>query len=753
MKRSISFFCILIFSVMSSLKIYSEDILSCERLLYKLSPPSSDADPLPAGLSLFYFNDDNIVAKTPSSKYAAKYLTAINTPSTSDKVGWCNEVNEEKYGISFLGSSTPKSNAIFQLDALHLQGVRRIRVNWECRTVRSGKSPVDASNRLAFQYRRSKGMNYYSTLPYDYYPDEVDKPTLFEHQFDSYDANANYWYNADTQTFMDDFWLRWFYCSSGKSSGYQHRLSLENLTITEIVNSTVKPGDWNDASVWSMGVPNAHENVIVNHQLTLSGDHVLGELQLSSTGSLAISSGSLVKASRIILHEEPDGISQLSFCDATLEISDRVILRKRIATPGQWYFCAFPFNVPSEGLVGFDQGDESTDSPGNHLYIQYYDAEKRALSGSSSGNWHTISPNETSGAYLFERGKGYMISIDATSDHDVVEFQSEQAPDLSPFSIPVSAHLHQNNPLSSHSGWALLGFPLFASDNAHAIQMDETCFTPFLYRYNESTHNYDVTHVSEPIAYPPFSAYFVKATTSSSLSWIYRNASQIVPEASSFTPIALRFSDVASEQKTDIARLLFKEGASASFSQQEDAYKWYSLDNNMPQLSFITSSVESAFNTLPSDYTGNVLLSYYAPLPGEYRLNISEIPENLRIDIIDHQSNKVIPFDDSHNFQFYTESGHFSDRFSLKIAPSGTSVVPNKKEDTSLSLHLSGNILCIDAPFGGSICVRCVNGMLLHDQPFTSGFSTCDLGNYVGLLIVTVRDASGKEWYYKLLKQ
>lgn len=457
---------------------------------------------------------------------------------------------------------------------------------------------------MAFQYRTTYGTAYTTTTT-SYQPATTGDATSFEYIFNAADESKKYWYNPSDETYATDFWLRWFYCSDGKSAPNQNRLTLENLVITEEINATVKTGEWNDPTVWSMGVPFRGENIIVNHDLILSDHTVVGEMQIAPGKKLSLAASALLTAEEVVLHDCPTGSSQIGYTAGQLVVNGHIRLNKTLPERSKWYFCSFPFDVLPQGLLNFDQGDESTALPGNHLYIQYYHAAQRASSGTASGNWATL-PISTQEIPLFERNKGYMISIDGTSETTTIQLCSVVSPLLSDGQIPITAYLHQNDPQSPHSGWALVGHPLLSTTDTYTPYLSEEAFTPFIYHYDTLQHNYVVYRSDETIALPPYSAYFVKAWKNNTLEWRPAIDARSVATQGDEETIRLTLCGADNPQRKDLLRLIFKTGGDTRFVQQEDAYKWASLDADFPYLSMTASGIETSINTLPKDFSGEL---------------------------------------------------------------------------------------------------------------------------------------------------
>lgn len=194
-------------------------------------------------------------------------------------------------------------------------------------------------------------------------------------------------------------------------------------------------GNWNNKGNWSHLPALRNRNAliqgiaIVDESIKCNEIHLDGEIEIINGGELA--------ANKMTIHKEfPEN--------------------------GKWYFVSFPFDVYSN-CVGsnLQQGDETTMSSGNYFYVRRYNSEGRAQNGISANNWEVV--NIKSGnELLFEKGKGYLIALDAEATYNNMYVSSTENKSLLLTSnniISISANNAQNGK-DENNGWILCGNPL-----------------------------------------------------------------------------------------------------------------------------------------------------------------------------------------------------------------------------------------------------------------------------------------------------
>lgn len=723
-------------------------LLPTTRVLYKMEKNKTEGLP-PAGIKVFRV-DASAKIKSASNKKSTDPLFIyenITNSSTTETEGWRNENTDSTASISYLGNSGGHAYGGFLIDTINPNGVRTLNISWSCRTLVQRST---TKNYLQMQYMDLS--NSFSSNYGKYEPSTETGNQLVTKY--SVEKSSENWYSAPSNTYVKNYELRWFYYSGKESPSKQSRISLDNLIVKEVLNATKQDGALTDPTIWSLGIPQKYENFVLNHNTTLNTVHRAGEVQIAPGKSLNLTSGADLSVRKLdLFSDDTYGTSEIVRDGGTLRVTDQVTITRTLPEKGKWYFISFPFDVSASGVHTFDIGDESTTEAGNHLYIKSYDGEKRAKSGRSTDNW-VVTPTPTDQTtILFEKNKGYLIAIDATSDTQDISFESTSATTFGTNeTISTACYVHDNNRESVHTGWILTGNPLLNSlqlnSNPSLIGL-----TPFAYYYNQDTHTYDVFNMVESgLPIKPFEAFFVKATEHGAMSFttaLNTGAKSISQQQKS--SITLTIQSKENESRSDKTLFRLTENGKSSFSQSEDAYKLRSLDKKMPQISSMANEVEVSVNTLPITIDTILPLTVHCPEQGEYRL-ASESDKALKeLTLIDLQTNSSYDLLSNKEITFVA-SNNEDNRFQLKIKGYPETVAATLQTETKYDLSIHNQSLYLTNP-GKSIDLHVTDaqGRKLYEGNVSSTF-ILPLKGVSGLLIITIKDETETSTYKLITK-
>lgn len=273
-------------------------------------------------------------------------------------------------------------------------------------------------------------------------------------------------------------------------------------------------GNWNDKSRWSHLPPFRHRRALIN------GDVEINSLVQCNQASLADGSLCIIDKGHFIVDE-----LFLHNTDISLTVAGELTVNKQITIyytfpeKGKWYFLSFPFDVSLKGLdPRFKLKDDTFSGNGNYLYVQTYNSDKRASSQQATGNWEVFPmPSSLENPFIFEKGKGYLVALDATASDNTLTFSvdKENIPDNfgKGTSIPINIS-SSGDANSGHSGWYLCGNPLPEPLELSRIKPDPA-LDGNIYLYDGNT--YKPYPIGSNYALPPFAAFFVKATAATEL--------------------------------------------------------------------------------------------------------------------------------------------------------------------------------------------------------------------------------------------
>lgn len=276
-------------------------------------------------------------------------------------------------------------------------------------------------------------------------------------------------------------------------------------------------GNWNDTIRWSHLPPFRHRRALINGGVEINSLVQCNQAGLAD-GSLRIIDKGHFIVDELFLHNT----------DISLTVAGELTVNKQITIyytfpeKGKWYFLSFPFDVSLKGLdPRFQLKDDAFSGNGNYLYVQTYNSDKRASSQQATGNWEVFPmPSSSENPLIFEKGKGYLVALDAAASDNTLTFSvdKENIPDNFGKSISIPINISSSGDADTdHSGWYLCGNPLPAPLELSRIKTDPA-LDGNIYLYEGNT--YKPYPIGSNYALPPFAAFFVKATAATALTII-----------------------------------------------------------------------------------------------------------------------------------------------------------------------------------------------------------------------------------------
>ena len=281
-------------------------------------------------------------------------------------------------------------------------------------------------------------------------------------------------------------------------------------------------GNWNDTIRWSHFPPLRHRSALISGEAKINST-VQCEQALLGNGSLHITEKGHFIVDKLVLYSTDNPLTNtdraLTTTDNSLTVAGKLTVNKQLEVrytfpeKGKWYFLSFPFDVYLNDIdKHFQLKDKTFSGKGDFLYVQVYDGEKRAQSNDATGNWTVLSPEGLSDGLVFEKGKGYLVALDAAASDNTLTFSTAGNDIPESFgktaSVPVYA-ASAGNTDKAHEGWYLCGNPL-----PSPISLSQISANPALdgniYIYDGNA--YESYPIGSEYVLPPFSAFFVKAS-------------------------------------------------------------------------------------------------------------------------------------------------------------------------------------------------------------------------------------------------
>lgn len=281
-------------------------------------------------------------------------------------------------------------------------------------------------------------------------------------------------------------------------------------------------GNWNDKPRWSNLPPLRRRCALISGTATINSSIECQAASLGNGGNLTITENGHFIVNNLFLHSTDNRPTATDFSltvQGKLSVKESVSLRHTFPEKAKWYFLTFPFDVYLKDIDNrFQLKDEQFTGSGNYFYVQTYNGDKRSSTQKPTGNWETISLSVSSdNPLVFERGKGYLVALDAAASDNTLTFSVEGENIPEDFGKTVSIPVNVASSMDAgddNSGWYLCGNPLPAPLKLSQIQPDPA-LDGNIYLYDGK--NYAPYAIGSNYELPPLAAFFVKASATTEL--------------------------------------------------------------------------------------------------------------------------------------------------------------------------------------------------------------------------------------------
>ena len=281
-------------------------------------------------------------------------------------------------------------------------------------------------------------------------------------------------------------------------------------------------GNWNDKPRWSNLPPLRRRCALISGTATINSSIECQTVSLGNGGSLAITENGHFIVNNLFLHstDNPPTATDFSLTvQGELSVKEYITLQYTFPEKGKWYFLSFPFDVYLKEIDNrFQLKDEQFTGNGDYFYMLTYNGDKRSSTQTPTGNWEVFSlPVSSDNPLVFERGKGYLVALDAAASDNTLTFSVEGENIPEDFGKTVSIPVNVASSMDAgddNSGWYLCGNPLPAPLKLSQIQPDPA-LDGNIYLYDRK--NYAPYAIGSNYELPPLAAFFVKASATTDL--------------------------------------------------------------------------------------------------------------------------------------------------------------------------------------------------------------------------------------------
>lgn len=467
-------------------------------------------------------------------------------------------------------------------------------------------------------------------------------------------------------------------------------------------NTSVKPKE----NVQLVRIKNKIENPAGNFVTT-------DKLEIKPNGKLE-NKGDLEVTTAVIFEIEDNHLSVietgefLNLGDIVLGNSAKIIVKKHFAA-SKWYFMSFPFDVTEDQIfLGGTETKATWGYPGEagmDFYAAEYNGPRRAstnvMTTSNSQNWMRVP--EEAGKKVFKANKGYIIASTVPRVIDFVSIPGNSGSgDLFSKSNKTINTNRYSAASSLHQDWNLVGTPYGASFKLN----DAENFKPY-YLFNGTNYStvmadeFEVDE-EEMVYIQPFSSFFLQAyENGKSLNFKVsgRAAGPNRVRALNTYPFDEINISLSNGTYTDNTRIRVQEGSTEAYDLGLDGVKILSDFAAMPQIYTTGGGISLSVNAIP-EYRHAINMPVRTNVAGTYTLQLN-YPQRVmsydKILLTDFYEGTITNLKETGSYTFTTNSGTFTDRFSISLANDITTTVGNDLlEHNSVFAYVQDKVVSLE---------------------------------------------------------
>ncbi len=495
----------------------------------------------------------------------------------------------------------------------------------------------------------------------------------------------------------------------------------------------IVPHVYNSNSNSNLGAVSKENAVIYvkSGTLTVNSDATVGTIYVEPGAELKINSGVTLQVHKLVLRTSKSSSSALTD-KGTLKLFDKTIdgvtekgqvyYSRVVADNTQYYPLAFPFEVDID-KVTFSHGEKATLN--KNFGLLKYDAQRRADTGSSSGNWVDVTATEkitplTTAYQLFSSTKYYAeyyfpvtYTQDATDETVSINYYTKKT---------------GTNTDARYFGWNGICSPYTSTytSSASTVSPDEAPTISML-MIGKTVTWYEQLSTAKGITLEPATMFFYQAPAAGTLK--FGSALEFITPAGASAATARLKAPAAATVETQWVELQYSnqdgKADNANIYLHPDKYTAsYDMGYDVTKLStsgeqpFIWTAMpygEMAFAAIPDTIAAKgVALTTFTPAAGQMTIAIQENKWMSRLErlyLLDKETNMQIDLLQA-DYTFLAQEGTIAGRFYLypiMKAPSQGDIVTDNPTITEteglVAYGINKNIIVANVPVGCTL--RC----------------------------------------------
>lgn len=361
----------------------------------------------------------------------------------------------------------------------------------------------------------------------------------------------------------------------------------------------------------------------------------------------------------------------------------------------KWYFLTMPYDVAVSAITHSNSSAS--------IAIRYYDGATRAANG--KGGWTSVPADGTLKAaqgYIIQTNKEGSIAFHASGDLSATIF--------TPNAITTKLNLNEAED-AAHAGWNLIGNPWQSYYDMHYSML-----TSPITVWNHSNNRYDAySLIDDDVVLAPNQVFFIQATKDIQEIEFGTSGRQFTTEISRAETRSTSGSraicnlELEMNGMTDHTRIVINEGASEGYEPQRDASKFFSENEDVPQLYTVSADGDRlAINERPQN-DGAVKIGFYAPSAGEMELSFRDIPGTATL--TDRANGNDIKISTGDTYTFSAEEPGFNDDRLVITLNASTSAVDVMEYSDPVAISCNGNTIRISTAKETNVTIVTIEGL------------------------------------------
>lgn len=499
------------------------------------------------------------------------------------------------------------------------------------------------------------------------------------------------------------------------------------------------------------GYLNFSNDFVVTNKLQIAQGTLYGGSTASivldsvAVGTLSSTLSSGLNLKNLIFTRTASASSEFYKNTGTLTVNGIVRTKLHFARLGKWHFVSFPYAASLKKSDGTTSATIGTGSSDGDCGVYWYDPAKRATNV-SGWTQHTSSLSSGVGYIIAKRGTLEDLYFDSGITGTVTD--------------PMFGSTHSSTltytvaDITCNAGWNFIAFPLSASATP-ALTDGE-----FAYSYNPSNdtyklwyHDYNAGYTYGSSSMKPFTSYFVKTASASSVNLSitgYSTPMGILKKISSQNQSSDEIIPINLNVNSRKYETLMRVKSESTLGQDElyDAPYNTPMSSSTPRLFTLIEGYQYSLNSVPE---GSVVpVGFRVPAEGTYSFTWTPPTSGVQAMLTDNLTSTVTDMTSVSMYEFTVNSADIAKdittRFVINVPKRVPTGITHEKENTPYKIFITGNSINIDGlNLNTEVSLFDITGKLLSTKSVNSNLTVFNV-QCQGIYILQTQEKTGYKY-------